>query len=129
MATTGAVSWMFKDQGLMELIVNDKSEEDIEADVIEAEAEEIEFGVGEENKKLAFITTNFEDIGSVRDYLLEKSYELQNIKKHKEPETRVTLNLDEAKKLFHIIEKIEEDEDVTEVFHNAEISEKIMNQL
>jgi YebC/PmpR family DNA-binding regulatory protein len=125
MGAAGSVSWMFKDKGSMELLLAGKSKEQIEMDVIESGAEDLEFG-----EDRVFVTTAFADLGAVRDFFKAKSYILENVKKDKVPNTQVEItSLEAANKFFDFIGKIEEEDDVTEVFHNAEISEEILKEM
>lgn len=125
MGAAGSVSWMFKDKGSIELLLAGKNKEQIEMDVIESGAEDLEFG-----EDRVYVTTAFEDLAVVRDFLKAKSYILENVKKDKVPDTQVEItSLEAANKFFDFIGKIEDEDDVTEVFHNAEISEEILKQM
>ena len=46
-----------------------------------------------------------------------------------EPSTRVELNLSDAEKFMKLIDHLEDLDDVQEVYHNADISEEVMQQL
>ncbi|PCI24270.1 YebC/PmpR family DNA-binding transcriptional regulator [Candidatus Peregrinibacteria bacterium] len=125
MGASGAVSWMFHDKGNMELILPDGfDKDDIEMAIIEAGAEDLEFG-----EDRVFITTAFSDLGAVRDELMKK-YTLEGIKTVKVPENEVAItDAAAAQKFLDFIAAIEEDEDVSDVYHNAEISEEILKNI
>lgn len=121
----GSVSWMFQTKGSMELDWDGKNQEDLEMAIIEAGAEDMEF-----NEDKVFITTAFEDLGKVRDALQAQGLTPMNVKKDKVAGTRVEVKDQEtAEKLFALIERIEDDEDVSEVFHNADIAEEILAKM
>ncbi len=125
LGSKGSVSYMFKDKGYMELIINTKNKEEIEIDIIESGAEDLEIG-----EDRVFITTSFEDIGRVRDYLRRKGYKIENVKKQKVPDNYISINDDQiARKFLNLIEKLEEEEDVSEIYHNADISDEVMGKL
>ena len=125
LGSSGSVSWMFQTKGHLEALLDGKDQEQAEMDIIEAGAEDMEFA-----EDRVFITTAFEDLGAVRDALESQSYTLENVKKTKLPDnTSEITDKDTAEKFLALIDRLEEDEDVTEVFHNADISEDVMSQL
>ena len=46
-----------------------------------------------------------------------------------EPANRVELNLGDAQKFMKLIERLEDLDDTQEVYHNADISDEVMEQL
>ncbi|MBT4937311.1 YebC/PmpR family DNA-binding transcriptional regulator, partial [Candidatus Peregrinibacteria bacterium] len=77
-----------------------------------------DFEISEER---VYIQTAFENLAAVRDYLLGKGYKLENIRKDKISETKAALEDEGSKEKFlQLLEKLEADEDVSEIFHNAE---------
>lgn len=115
LGSQGAVSWMFQDIGSIELLLENHTKEKIEEDIIESGAEDFEI-----IDDRVYIQTAFENLGSVRDFLLEKAYKLENIKKDKISETQTNLDEPGKEKFLRLLEKLEEDEDVSEIFHNAD---------
>ncbi len=120
-----SVSFAFKDKWRMDLLIDGKDKDEIEMEVIESWAEDLEFW-----EDRVFITTAFEDLGSVRDYLQDKGFNLEHIKIDKIPDTLVEVTeVERAQKFLDLVDKITDDEDVSEVYHNADFSEEVLSQL
>ncbi len=120
-----SVSFAFKDKGRMDLLLEWKDKDEVEMEVIESWAEDLEFW-----EDRVFITTAFEDLGSVRDYLKGKWFTLENIKIDKIPNTMVEVtDVERARKFLELIDKVNEDDDVSEVYHNAEFTEEVLDSL
>ena len=118
MGQTGCVSFMFEEKGV---IVIENEDGDIDEDklmeqALEAGAED--FVAGEE----AFeIYTVADDLYAVKEALEEAGYKLLSAEKSKVPSNYVTLdNEDDIKFMGLLIERLEEDDDVMEVYHNCE---------
>ena len=118
MGQTGCVSFMFEEKGV---IVIENEDGDIDEDklmeqALEAGAED--FVAGEE----AFeIYTVADDLYAVKEALEEAGYKLLSAEKSKIPSNYVTLdNEDDIKFMGLLIERLEEDDDVMEVYHNCE---------
>ncbi|HPO05630.1 MAG TPA: YebC/PmpR family DNA-binding transcriptional regulator [Candidatus Gracilibacteria bacterium] len=122
----GSVAWMFKLKGSMEVVHSTSLNlEQLEMDLIEAGAEDFEHG-----SESTQIFTAFADLGQVRDYLLSKNYQLENITKKQIPDNyQMISDMDTANKIWNLIEKLEEDEDVSEIYHNAEFSDDLLKSL
>jgi len=118
MGQTGCVCFMFEEKGV---IVIENEDGDIDEDklmeqALEAGAED--FVAGEE----AFeIYTVAEDLYAVKEALEDAGYKLLSAEKSKIPSNYVTLdNEDDIKFMGLLIERLEEDDDVMEVYHNCE---------
>lgn len=117
MGTTGCVSYLFADKGVI-IIENDGSvdEDKLMEDSLEAGAEDF---VSEEG---AFeIYTVVDDLSSIRADLEGKGYKIASADKDKIPSNYITLeNEDDIKNMSLLLEKLEENDDVQNVYHNWE---------
>ncbi len=119
LGTTGCVAFLFHDQGVI-LLESDKGEDAVMEDALDAGAEDI--ATEEENSYL--ITTAPEDLDAVRDALAQKGYELLSAEVEKIPATNVNLtNEDDIVKMRRLLDALDDDEDVQEVYHNWENAE------
>jgi YebC/PmpR family DNA-binding regulatory protein len=129
MGEPGSVGWQFTEKGQLyiegkrvELIKNGKKTEDIlpldqdelEMDVLETDAESVEFDEG-----IATIRTSRESFISIKEQLESQWYALQEANLELLASNFITLDDTTTEKLARLIEMIEEDDDVDEVFHNA----------
>lgn len=116
MGTSGCVSFMFDDKGL---IVIDKEECDMDEDelmmlAIDAGAED--FGVEEDSFE---ITTAPDDFSDVRDALEKSGIPMVSAEITKIPQTYTELTKEEdVKKLNRLLEMLDDDDDVQNVYHN-----------
>jgi YebC/PmpR family DNA-binding regulatory protein len=118
MGQTGCVSFMFEDKGVIVIMDEDGEidEDKLMETALEAGAEDFsgEDGVFE-------IYTDPDDVYAIADTLKEAGYTMESAEKTKVPTTSVTLDSeDDIKFMSLLIEKLEEDDDVLEVYHNWE---------
>ena len=118
MGQTGCVSFMFEDKGVIVIMDEDGEidEDKLMETALEAGAEDFsgDDGVFE-------IYTVPDDVYAIADALKAEGYELQSAETTKVPTTYVNLdNEDDIKFMSLLIEKLEEDDDVLEVYHNWE---------
>lgn len=118
MGTTGCVGFMFAEKGL--IIITDEDDEldedKLMEDAMECGAEDFsaEDGVYE-------IYTEPDDLYSVRDGLVELGYKIESAEPDMVPSTYVTLeNEDDIKHMSLLLETLEDNEDVQNVYHNWE---------
>jgi YebC/PmpR family DNA-binding regulatory protein len=118
LGTTGCVSFMFTQKGV--IIVEDEDgkidEDKLMEDALESGASDFsaEDGIYE-------ITTETSDLEAVRTSLTEKGYRIASAEIDKIPSTYVTLsNEDDIKHMSLLLENLEDNDDVIEVYHNWE---------
>ena len=118
MGQTGCVSFMFEEKGVIVITDEDgKIDEDkLMETALEAGAEDFsgEDGVFE-------IYTVPDDVYAIEEALKAEGYEIASAEKTKVPQNTVELtNEDDIKFMGLLIEKLEEDDDVMEVYHNCD---------
>ena len=117
--TPGCVSFMFDRKGQILIAAENVSEEQLMDDALEAGADDI---ITEED---GFeVVTAPEDFNAVRDALVEKGYEFVSADIKLIPQTTTVLdNEGQVKSMEKLIDLLEEDDDVQNVYHNWEITE------
>ncbi len=117
LGTTGCVSFMFSEKGVI-IIENDgKIDEDqLMEDALEAGAADFAAEDG------AFeISTETDDLNAVREALEAKGYAIASADTDKVPSSYVTLTgEDDLKNMNKLLEALDDNEDVIEVYHNWE---------
>lgn len=119
MGNNGCVSFMFTEKGVITI---DKEECDLSEDelmelALDAGAEDFS---GEE-EDIYEITTEPDDLPAVRDALMAKNIKLSGADLEKIPGNYVTLSSeDDVKWITLLLDKLEEDDDVQQVYHNWE---------
>lgn len=124
--TMGALSFLFDRKGVFTIPEDNVSqkaynEDDFLMEVIDAGAEEAENEDGFYN-----IYTAMEDFGNMMKKLEEMGIEAENAELQRIPKTTVKLDQDQASRVLKLIDLIEEDEDVQNVFHNLELTDEII---
>ena len=122
--------------GSLEFIFDRKAvfiffEDQVEMDLEELEMELIDFGLEElENDEGTLtVTTNFSDFSNMQKKLESMNIELERSDLQRFPNSIKTLVGDESKSVLNLIAKLEEDEDVQNVFHNMEMTEEVISQM
>ncbi len=121
MGQTGCVSYLFEEKGLIVIVDED---EEIDEDALMETA--LEAGAadfrGEEGVYEIF--TEPDDLEAVRDALRDAGYTLDSAERAQIPSTYTRLESeDDCKYMDLLLSRLEEDEDVQEVFHNWEHDE------
>ena len=118
MGATGCVGFMFQEKGEIVIEKEDKDEDEIMMLALDAGAED--FASEEE---VFIITTTPEDFGTVREALEAEGLEFLEAAVKMIPDTYTEINEDDAKKFQKMLDLLEDDDDVQEVYHNAEFPE------
>ncbi|MEG1556538.1 MAG: YebC/PmpR family DNA-binding transcriptional regulator [Bacteroidales bacterium] len=92
-------------------------------DIEELELELIDFGAEEifEDEGEIMIYAEFQAFGPIQKYLEENGFEIKGFKFERIPNDMKKISEEERAEVEKLLEKIEEDEDVTNVFHNMEM--------
>lgn len=118
MGTSGCVGFMFQKKGEIVIEKGDLDEEEVMMMALDAGAED--FAAEEE---VFVITTTPDDFGSVREALEANGMEFLEAAVKMIPDTYTEINEDDAKKFQKMLNLLEDDDDVQEVYHNAEFPE------
>ncbi len=127
LGTNGSLSFIFTPKGIFRIPINhivNMNKEDLEFDLIDAGAEELEFT--EENLE---ISTSFENFGSMQKKLEELNLEAESASIQQIPTSTKTLSVIDAMKVIRMIEKLEDDDDVNTVYHNLELTPEIIDTI
>lgn len=120
----GSLSFLFDRKGVFSIPKGDIDAEEFELEVIDAGAEEFEV---EDN--IITITTSMEDFGNMMKKLEELKIEPENAELERIPTTTVKLSNDAARSVIKMIDHFEDDDDITNVFHNLELTDELMEEM
>ena len=123
LGTDGSVSYLFSKQGFISFESGD--EDTIMEAALDAGAEDV---ISNDDGSIDVITTP-EEFFTVKDALIEAGLEPTHSEVTMEPANRVELNLGDAQKFMKLIDRLEDLDDTQEVYHNANISDEVMEQL
>ena len=118
LGATGSVAYMFNRKGVIEYDAEVVSEDEIMDAGLEAGAEDI---VNEDG--VITVTTDPADFETVLEALNAKGYESVSAEISMVPDTYTALDMDTAAKVQKLIDRLEEDDDVQNVYTNADFPE------
>ena len=118
MGTTGCVSFMFNKKGVITVPKADIEEDDLMMFALEAGAEDI---LTEDDEVFEVLTAPG-DLSAVRDELDKNGVKILSAEVDMIPENEVTPDESQQETLLKMIDKLEELDDVQNVYHNAVIT-------
>ncbi|NOW05934.1 YebC/PmpR family DNA-binding transcriptional regulator [Clostridium beijerinckii] len=118
MGTSGCVSFMFQEKGEIVIEKEDKDEDELMMIALDAGAED--FASEEE---VFVVTTAPEEFGIVREALEAQGIQFLEASVKMIPDTYTAIDEADAKKFQKMLDLLDDDDDVQEVYHNAEFPE------
>ncbi|MEO8398780.1 MAG: YebC/PmpR family DNA-binding transcriptional regulator [Ignavibacteriaceae bacterium] len=123
MGETGSVAWMFDRKGVITLPRNDRAEVEILEVVLEAGADDLQT-----EEDFFEVTTSMENFDSVRKALNDKDYTIDNASLQWLAKNLIDVKGEEAQKVMKLIESLEDNDDVQNVYSNADIDEDSISE-
>jgi len=121
MAEPGSVSYLFNRKGIIIVPKKDVTEDDVMMAVLDAGAEEVN-DLGESFE----VVSEPGDLVAVRTALQEAGIDYESAEAKWVPSVSVPLDEETAKKVFRLIEALEDSDDVQEVFANFDVSDEVL---
>ncbi|APH19022.1 YebC/PmpR family DNA-binding transcriptional regulator [Clostridium botulinum] len=119
MGSTGCVSFMFQSKGQIVIEKKDGLDEDeLMMMALDAGAEDFE-----SEDEVYVVTTSQEDFGTVREALEAEGLEFLEAEIKMVPDTYTAIDKETATKFQKMLDVLEDDDDVQNVYHNAEFPE------
>ncbi|WP_314847355.1 YebC/PmpR family DNA-binding transcriptional regulator, partial [Treponema lecithinolyticum] len=118
LGATGSVSYMFNRKGVIEYDAEAVNEDELMEAGLEAGAEDIAAEDG-----VITVTTDPADFEKVLEFLQGKGYESVSAEISMVPDTYSSLDADTTRKVLKLIDRLEEDDDVQNVYSNIDIPE------
>lgn len=121
---SGCVGWIFDHKGLIRVARENYDEEELMLLAIEAGADD--FKIEDEFYE---IYTSFEDLESVRSKLEESGIHIESAEATYIPQNTVPLEGKQAEQMLKLMDALEDNDDVQNVYANFDIDEKVMESL
>ncbi|QQS59741.1 YebC/PmpR family DNA-binding transcriptional regulator [Candidatus Peregrinibacteria bacterium] len=119
---SGSVAFLFEKKGVIFL---GKTGEEAELAAIDAGAEDVR-----EQDDMLEVITDPTDLYAVKKTLEEAGFPIESAELSFLPGTTIDVSNEEsARKIIHLLELLEDDDDVTRVFSNSDIPEEILERL
>ena len=124
MADPGSVSYLFNRKGVVIVPTGELTEDDVLGAVLDAGAEEVN-DLGESFEVLSEAT----DLVAVRTALQDAGIDYDSAEANFVPTMQVELDEEGARKIFKLIDALEDSDDVQNVFANFDVSDEVMEKV
>ncbi len=124
MADPGSVAYLFSRKGVVIVPKGELTEDDVLLAVLEAGADEVN-DLGEAFEVVSAAT----DVVAVRTALQEAGIDYESAETSFLPSMQVEVDEDTARKVFRLIDALEDSDDVQTVYVNADVSDEILEAL
>ncbi len=124
MADPGSVAYLFSRKGVVTLEKNGLTEDDVLAAVLDAGAEDVN-DLGDSFE----IISEPGDLIAVRTALQQAGIDYDSAESGFQPATTVAVDAEGARKVFKLVDALEDSDDVQNVYTNVDISDDILAEL
>jgi len=124
MADPGSVSYLFSRKGVVILEKNDLTEDDVLTAVLDAGAEDVN-DLGDSFEVISEPT----DLVAVRTALQEAGIDYDSAEAGFQPSVSVPVDVDGARKVFKLVDALEDSDDVQNVWTNVDLSDEVLAAL
>ena len=124
MGENGCVSWKFERKGVIQFSKKKYTEDQLMEAALEAGADDLR-----DEGDVWEIQTAMADFNAVREAFEAAGLEMISAELNQVPQTTMEVDLETARKLLRFIELLEDNDDVQNVYSDADISDEIMAQL
>ena len=123
LGTNGSLEFIFDRKGVFTVNPSQfkMDLEELEMELIDGGLEELE-----QDEEAITIYTDFSDFSNMTNLLEKLSIEVKNAELQRIPNNFKSITSEQAPLVLKLLDKLEEDEDVQNVFHNMEMNEEIM---
>lgn len=125
MADSGAVSWQFDTRGLIAVTLNGNDPDDVQLQAIEAGALDVDAS-GDEAIE---VVTEATDLHKVREALEAGGLTVESAELAPVPKNKVQLDEKDAVAAFRLFERLDELDDVSRVYSNADFDDAVLEAL
>ena len=118
LGNSGSVSFQFKKMGVFKLKPEGLNIEELEFDLIDFGLEEMGESIDENGNNIILLRSAFTDFGKLQKVLEDKNITPISAELEWIPATTVPVSDAQAEDISKLIERLEQDDDVSKVFHN-----------
>ena len=120
LGTQGSLTFLFDHKVVLKIAAKpEMSLEDLELELIDCGVEEVEA----DDEGAVILTGVFEDYSNIQKYLEENGFEILSTEFVRVPNDLKEVTPEQRESIDKLLEKLEEDDDVTQVFHNMKEDE------
>jgi transcriptional/translational regulatory protein YebC/TACO1 len=124
MADPGSVAYLFARKGVVTLEKDGLTEDDVLTAVLEAGAEDVN-DLGESFEVISEPT----DLVAVRTALQDAGIDYESAEAGFQPSVSVPVDVEGARKVFKLVDALEDSDDVQNVYTNVDVSDEVLAAL
>jgi YebC/PmpR family DNA-binding regulatory protein len=124
MGGAGTVAWMFEKKGFIVIPKTATGEDALMEIVLGAGAEDLT-----STDQVYEVTTGAHDLWTVREAIEKAKIKIESANLTMIPKNLVSVSADTGRKVVHLIEALEEHDDVQNVYSNADIPEEVIKEM
>ena len=126
LGTNGSLEFIFNRKGVFTIAKENinSSLDDLEMELIDGGLEELEI-----DEEAITVYCNFTDFSNMQKKIEDLGIEIQNSELQRIPITTKTISASEAEKVIKLLDLLEENDDVQQVFHNMALTEEILGAM
>ncbi|MBR1769384.1 MAG: YebC/PmpR family DNA-binding transcriptional regulator [Bacteroidales bacterium] len=122
LGNNGSLSFLFERKGVFQIKIEGRDPEELEMQLIDAGADDIE-----QDEEYFTVYTKMEDFSNMQKGLEAAGIEAESAELQRIPNDTVTLPVEQGLKVLKLVNMIEDDDDVQNVYHNLEMTEELLN--
>lgn len=126
LGTNGSLEFIFNRKGVFTLSKKDitQSLEELEIDLIDGGLEDFEV-----DEEIVTIYCDYTDFSNMQKKLEELGVEIQNSELQRIPLTTKKISAEDSTQVIKLLDLLEENDDVQQVFHNMELTDEIIQKM
>lgn len=124
LGTNGSLSFLFDRKGIFTIKNGGVNIDDLELELIDAGAEDFEV-----DGDTITVSCAVKDFGNLNKKLNDLGIEPEDAGLKRIPNDTKKLDLDSAKKILRLVDTLEDDDDIQNVYHNLEMTDEIADAL
>ena len=126
LGTNGSLEFIFNRKGVFTIAKENinSSLDDLEMELIDGGLEELEI-----DEEAITVYCNFTDFSNMQKKIEDLGIEIQNSELQRIPITTKKISASEAEKVIKLLDLLEENDDVQQVFHNMVLTEEILGAM
>ena len=126
LGTNGSLEFIFNRKGVFTIAKENinSSLDDLEMELIDGGLEELEI-----DEEAITVYCSFTDFSNMQKKIEDLGIEIQNSELQRIPITTKTISASEAEKVIKLLDLLEENDDVQQVFHNMILTEEILGAM
>ena len=126
MGTNGSLEFIFDRKGVFTIKPEQIkiATDELEMELIDAGLEELEV-----DAEAVTVYCEYADFNNMQTKLEELEIEIENSELQRIPNNTKKISVEQAKKVLKLLDLLEENDDVQQVFHNMELTEEILNAI